>query len=77
MSHNAGDNKPYVGSNELSAAPSMAARLWAKEKKSKYFPALAQKTASASTGATLPQGPDLMDIITAIKGTTTTTPTNP
>ena len=25
-SHNAGDNKPYVGNNELAAAPSIAAR---------------------------------------------------
>ena len=31
-SHNAGDNKPYVGSNELTEAHSMAAWQWAKDK---------------------------------------------
>ena len=32
---------------------------------------------SSLTGGTLPQGPDLLDLITEIKATTTTTPTNP
>ena len=48
-SHNTGDNKPYVGNNELAAAPSMAARQWAEETFSKFFPALTQQTASALT----------------------------
>ena len=76
MSHNAGHNNPYVGSNELTSAPSMAARQWAKEK-IRFFSDLAQETASASTGVTLPQGPYLLALITEIKTTTTTTPTNP
>ena len=54
----------------------MAERQWAKEKNSKYFPTLAQQTASASTGGTLPQGPDILALITAIKATTMTTQTN-
>ena len=33
--------------------------------------------ASASTGGTLSQGPDILALITAIKATTTTIPTNP
>ena len=45
-----------------------------KRKYSKFFPALFQKTASASPGGTLPQVPDLLDLITDIKETTTTTP---
>ena len=76
MSHNAGYNNPYVGSNELTSAPSMAARQWAKEK-IRFFSDLAQETASASTGVTLPQGPYLLALITEVKTTTTTTPTNP
>ena len=36
-SHNAGDNKPYVGSNELTEAPSMAAWQWGKEKNPNVF----------------------------------------
>ena len=48
-----------------------------KRKKSKCFPALAQQTTSASTGGTLPQGTDLLALITAIQLTTMTTPTNP
>ena len=47
-----------------------------KRKKSKCFPDLSQQTASESTGGTLLQGPDLLDLIRAIKGRTTTTPTN-
>ena len=34
-------------------------------------------SASASTGGTLPQGTDLLALITAIQGITTTTPENP
>ena len=75
-SHNTGDNKPYVGNNELAAAPSMAARRWAKEKFSKCFPSLTQQTASALNVGNLPQGADLMALITAIKGTNTNRPIN-
>ena len=76
-SHNVGDNKPNVGNNELAAAPSMAAQRWAKYKFSKCFPALTQQTALALTVGNLPQGADLLALITVIKGTSTTTPTNP
>ena len=47
-----------------------------KIKISNLFPTLAQETALASTGGTLPQEPDLLALITAIKLTTMTTPTN-
>ena len=76
-SQNAGDNKPYVRNNELTSARSMAAQQWAEEKNTRIFPALAQQTASASNVSTLPQGPDLLALITSIKATTTTKPTNP
>ena len=76
-SNNAGYNKPYVGSNEIISATSMAERRWEKEKNSKYFPALAQQTALASTVSTLLQRQDILALITAIKETTTTTPTTP
>ena len=76
-SQNVGDNKTYVGNNKLAAAPIMAARRWAKEKLSKCFPALTQQTASALTVGNLPQGAYLLALITAIKGTNTTTPKNP
>ena len=55
----------------------MAEWQWEKEKLSKCFPALAQQTASESTGSTLYQGKDLLALITAIKTTTTITPTIP
>ena len=51
----------------------MAAWQWAEEKNSKCFLALAQQTALASSGGTLPQVPDLLALITARKGTTMTT----
>ena len=55
----------------------MTARRWAKEKLSKYFPALTQKTALALNVGNLTQGADLLALITDIKGTNTTTPKNP
>ena len=51
----------------MSAAPSMLARKWAKEKFMKMFPTLHPQTGSGSTTQTIPQGQDLIALIIEIQ----------
>ena len=66
-SHNASDNKPYIGDTVLSTAPSMPAHKWAKENFMKVFPTLHPQTGSGSTTQTIPQGQYLIALINAIQ----------
>ena len=54
LSHNASDNKPYIGGTVLSAAPIMPARKSANEKFMKILPTLHPQTGSGSTTQTIP-----------------------
>ena len=66
-SHNASDNKTYIGGTVLSAAPRMPARKWAKENFMKMFPTFHPQTDSGSTTQTIPQGQDLIALMNAIR----------
>ena len=74
--HNAGDCKPYLVGTELSAAPSMPARRWAKENFARCFPTLATPGGPVATGGATPQGPDLEALINTISGANTTSSNN-
>lgn len=82
-SHKTSDNKPYLLGSELSAAPNMMAKRWAKTKFKMCFPTLSNPTpptamtTSNTTAANtniFPQGQTaLLDLIAAIKSTNSPT----
>ena len=81
--HNSSDNKPYLLGTELSAAPSMVSKKWAKTKFSLCFPTLLAATPIVRPGTTatttvnnLPQGQALLDLIAVIKSTNNPTKVN-